>query len=358
MTSRITHSLVVLFLISSCPISAQEKGIKVLLLYDMEGMSGATRYEYTTARFPDDYTEGRKMMTDDVNAAIRGLVAGGATDVVVVDGHGSGNREEPDVIEEALLPPARMHFRDTWFDIYMDSYDSSIDAIVAVGMHASASNKVGFLAHTYNSHDVDYRVNGIPFNESMILAAGAARLKIPLIMVSGDDQLGKEITRHMPWVRYATVKRAVSLGKAEALPAGESARRIERAARDALRDLDNARLPEWPGPYRFAITYQDKEQAEAGVRVRDAEIIHNGLGVEIRSDDFEEGYRRSTQSLWLSGDIAWSTALMSVIEEQSNADALIQAAVARIYDRWIDPSNSVTGKAATEDSQQRYWGAR
>ncbi len=357
MTSRITVKLAALFLIFSCPVSAQEKGIKVLLLYDMEGMSGATRYEYTTARFPDDYAEGRKMMTDDVNAAIRGLVAGGATEIVVVDGHGSGNREEPDVIEEALLPPARMHFRDTWFDIYMDSYDSSIDAIVAVGMHASASNKVGFLAHTYNSHDVDYRVNGIPFNESMILAAGAARLKIPLIMVSGDDQLGKEITRHMPWVRYATVKHAVNLGKAEALPAGESARRIERAARDALRNLDNARLPEWPGPYRFAITYQDEEQAEAGVRVLGAEIIHDGLGVEFRSDDFEEGYRRSTHSLWLSGDVAWSTALMSVIEEQSNADAIFQAAVARVYERWIDPQNSLLGKAAA-DSQQRYWGAR
>ena len=29
----------------------------------------------------------------------------------------------------------------------MDSYDHSIDAIVAIGMHAGAGNRTGFLAH-------------------------------------------------------------------------------------------------------------------------------------------------------------------------------------------------------------------
>jgi D-aminopeptidase len=82
----------------------------------------------------------------------------------------------------------------------MDSYDHSIDAVVAIGMHAGAGNRTGFLAHTYNAHDVEYRVNGVPFNETMILAMGAARLKIPVIMVSGDDQLERELRRNLPWV--------------------------------------------------------------------------------------------------------------------------------------------------------------
>ena len=121
------RSFVVIGLLASSAAIAQEDGLKVMLLYDMEGMSGATDYRYTTNSHVDHYAEGRKMMTADVNAAIRGLIAGGATEIMVVDGHGSGNRSGPDVIVEELLEPAVMHYRDTPFDIYMDSYDQSID---------------------------------------------------------------------------------------------------------------------------------------------------------------------------------------------------------------------------------------
>jgi len=52
--------------------------------------------------------------------------------------------------------------RDRPFDIYMDSYDQSVDAIVAVAMHAGAGNPAGFLSHTYTIEDIQYRVNGTP----------------------------------------------------------------------------------------------------------------------------------------------------------------------------------------------------
>lgn len=87
-------------------------------------------------------------LTADVNAAIAGLKAAGATEIVVVDGHGSGNTEGPDVPENQLLAPARMIAREAPFDTYMDSYDHSVDAIVAVAMHAGVGNQVGFLSHT------------------------------------------------------------------------------------------------------------------------------------------------------------------------------------------------------------------
>jgi len=117
------------------------------------------------------------------------------TDIVVVDGHGSGNVLEPDVLEAKLLPPAKMISRGAAFDIYMDSYDHSIDAIVAVAMHAGAGNGAGFLSHTYSGVELEYRVNGVPFNETMILAAGAARLKIPDMFQDGGDGLGNIIIR-------------------------------------------------------------------------------------------------------------------------------------------------------------------
>ncbi|NTV81400.1 MAG: M55 family metallopeptidase, partial [Candidatus Aminicenantes bacterium] len=231
--------------------SSQQKPLKVLVLYDMEGVSGASSVRHTDFGAEPEYTEARKSLTADVNAAIAGLKAAGATEIVVVDGHGSGNSKEPDVLEAELLAPAKMISRDRPFDIYMDSYDQSFDAVVAVAMHAGAGNPAGFLSHTYTIEDVQYRVNGTPFNETMILAMGAARFGIPLIMVSGDDQFEKEIKRYLPWVKYAAGKKAMGRTKAEPFAREDVSRRIEKAAREALLGLDSARQPEgFPGPSR------------------------------------------------------------------------------------------------------------
>ncbi len=194
---------------AAVPLSAaQPRPLRVLLLYDMEGVTGAVSVRHTSFGMPE-YAEARKSLTADVSAAIAGLKAAGASDILVVDGHASGNTSSPDVFENQLEPPARLISREAPFDIYLDSYDHSIDAIVAIAMHAGAGNRIGFISHTYTIEDLDYRVNGVPFNETMILAYGAARLKIPVIMTSGDDQLEQELRRNLPWIRHAVVKRAV-----------------------------------------------------------------------------------------------------------------------------------------------------
>ncbi len=337
--------------------AAQRRPLKVMVLYDMEGVSGATNERHTNYAHPAEYAEGRKSLTADVNAAIAGLKAAGATEIVVVDGHGSGNTTGPDVLEDQLLPPAKVHYQDTPFDIYMDSYDASFDAIVAVAMHAGAGNRVGFLSHTDSAEDVEYTVNGVPFNESMILATGAARLKIPLIMVSGDDQLEKEIHRNMPWVEYAAAKHAVDRVRAESFPREEVSRRIEAAARRALEKLDQAKLPDWPGPYRFALTFQDEEQAGHAALLAGAELLRNGRSVQIRSQDFEEGYRRSLRLIGLAEHVGWMTAFQAVIDGEPNAAQLRVKVIDSLNDRWLDK----LPKPATRPSPsrpRRYWGAQ
>lgn len=336
--------------------SAQRRGLKVMLLYDMEGVSRATEYKHTTTAHPAEYALGRESLTDDVNAAIAGLKAAGATEIVVVDGHGSGNADGPDVLEDKLLAPAKMMYRDRPFDIYMDSYDHSFDAIIAVGMHAAAGSHIGFLAHTYTFEDTEYKVNGVSFNESMLLAAGAARFKIPLIMVSGDDQLEKEIRRQMPWVRYATVKQAVSRSAAESFSRAEVSRSIESAARESLQRLSDARLPEWPGPYRFALTFQDEAQARNASLIPGAEYTAGSTSVQIRSNDFEEGYRLSLRLISQASMIGRNDARIAVINARPDASQLRTAVADRTYDRFFDRLPApATGQSGV---RPRFWGAR
>jgi len=340
--------------------TTQPRSPRVLVLYDMEGVSGASTVQHTSVRHPEEYAAGRESLTADVNAAIAGLKAAGVTDITVVDGHGSGNAQEPDVLEPQLLAPAKMISRDQPFDIYMDSYDQSIDAVVAVAMHAGAGNRQGFLSHTYTGHDIEYKVNGVPFNESMILAMGAARLKIPLIMVSGDDQLETEVRRNLPWVEYAAVKHAVDRSRAEPLPRAEASRRIEAAAKTAVEKLASARLPETSGPFRFALTFQDEAQARAAALLPGAEPVPgSSTAVQVRSQDFEEGYRLSLRLISLAGPAARETAMQAALAGSPEAEALQKRIGAFMSDRFLGqavvppppPGVAQAGKI-------RYFGAR
>ena len=335
-----------------------QKPLKVLVLYDMEGVSGASSVRHTNFGADPEYTEGRKSLTADVNAAIAGLKAAGATEIIVCDGHGSGNSQGPDVFEAELLAPAKMISRDRPFDIYMDSYDQSFDAIVAIAMHAGAGNPDGFISHTYTVQDVQYRLNGTPFNETMILAMGAARFGIPVIMTSGDDQFEKEVKRYLPWVKYAAGKHAVGRAKAEPFARDEVSRRIEKAAREALLGLDSARLFDgFPGPYRFALTFQDGSQAETAAELQGAALLDDGVTVQIRYADFEEGYRASLRLISIAGLVGRMQAMQQMITAQPNAKELREAVSKSVRDRWFDPK-SFPSPGGASGTPQRYFGAR
>jgi D-amino peptidase len=330
------------------------RGPKVLLLYDMEGITAADQFRKTTFTFPEQYAEGRRSLTADVNAAIAGLKAAGASEIVVVDGHGSGNSTEPDILVDQIVAPGAMHYRSTPFDIYMDSYDHSIDAIVAIGMHAGAGNRTGFLAHTYSPHDIEYRINGVPFNETMILAMGAARLKIPVIMVSGDDQLERELRKNLPWAKYAVVKHAVNVGKAEPLPRDEASRRIESAAREALQNLAQMTVMEFAGPYRFAAKFEEPSQAASAALWPGAELLADQQTVQVRANDFEDGYRTSLRLLGLAGAARGAAAAQAAVAKLPNQAEVRQGMTEWSYDRWI------TGVPLPTPPQPRarFWGAQ
>ena len=195
---------------------AAQPGLKVLLLYDMEGVTGATRPQDVSSG-SESYPATRESLTADVNAAIAGLLKAGATEVVITDGHGSGSNE-PDYILEKLPKGARFDLRDVPYDPYIETMDKSFSAMVAIAMHGRAGGKA-FLAHTYNGH-TKWVMGGHDMNESMLVAASAARFDIPLILVTGDDVLQKEIAAFSPATEYVVVKQALSVEAAQAAASG------------------------------------------------------------------------------------------------------------------------------------------
>ena len=63
--------------------------MRVHVISDMEGVGGIVKGQQTNAGAPM-FEEGRKLYTGEINAAVRGAKAAGATEIVVMDCHGAG----------------------------------------------------------------------------------------------------------------------------------------------------------------------------------------------------------------------------------------------------------------------------
>ena len=94
--------------------------MKVFILVDMEGISGICLEAHTTGGTAE-YEMARRWMTQDVNAAVQGALDGGASEIVVADGHGTNgmyNLVYHDLHEGASYiegsPRDYGHRRPTW----------------------------------------------------------------------------------------------------------------------------------------------------------------------------------------------------------------------------------------------------
>jgi len=208
-------------------------GIRILVLHDMEGLSGQSNPQTFFFGTPQ-YAQGQTLLAADVNAVIEGLYQGGATEVHVVDGHGSGN-PEPDVRRDLLDKRATQILRDTTFDAYVDLVQpNAYDAVAVVGMHAKTGSG-GFASHTYTL-GIEFLIHGRTITETELVGLSWGRVGTPVIFGSGDDRLATDLAT-MPWLEFVTVKRAVAADSALPRPVEEARADLTASARRAVEKL-------------------------------------------------------------------------------------------------------------------------
>ena len=115
--------------------------MRVHIISDMEGVSGIVKPEQTSGGEPM-YEEGRKLYTEEINAAVRGAKAGGATEIVVMDCHGAGGGWMfNSLVPELLEPDCEWVVQEEWTG-YTEFLEQGCDAALFVGMHAMAGDAV------------------------------------------------------------------------------------------------------------------------------------------------------------------------------------------------------------------------
>jgi D-amino peptidase len=230
---------------------------KVFICVDMEGISGVSNVEQTGGTGAD-YNRARKMMADDTNAAIRGAVAGGATEIVVIDSHGSGHNLQRDDLDAA----ARLISENFRRYGMMEGLDATFDAVFFIGHHAKAGSPVGVLAHTQNGNIRDVQINGRSVGEGGMNTLYAAWHGVPVVLVTGDQIAVAQIQEVATDALGVTVKRALNAKAVELRPTSETREEIRRAAEQAVRAT--AKRPQRPaGPFRIQIWYRDSSIPEA-----------------------------------------------------------------------------------------------
>ena len=260
--------------------AADSDGVKRVLLYhDMEGLTGQS--DPNTFRFshPERYALGRTYLTGDVNAVVAGLFDGGADEIHVVDGHGSGN-PEPDLLLDELDERAELVSRDQIFDAYVDLTEPGIyDAIAVVGMHAKTGSG-GFASHTFTL-GIDFVLNGMAVTETEIVGYSWGRVGTPVIFASGDDRLAADLAEPMPWVEVVTVKTATSASSANPRPVDEARAEMREAAARAMANYEDARAMRLSEPVTaqlHAVPPADVSMLEAvpGIEYADQRVTFTG----------------------------------------------------------------------------------
>ena len=235
--------------------------MKIYISVDMEGASGISSSEYVT-KDGRLYNVGRKLITEDVNAAIRGAFDGGATEVIVMDGHGG----RVNLLVEDLEPRALLlsgNPRQPRFAFL----DKSVSGMFLVGYHAMAGTEGGNLEHTMMSSTWhDFQVNGVSYGELGIDAELAAEAGVPVVMVSGDDKICAEAKAWLGNVETATVKQGISRNGALCLSPKRGRELVYEAAKRAAERLaagETFPLAEVQAPATVRITYKMVPDADS-----------------------------------------------------------------------------------------------
>lgn len=232
--------------------------MRVLISADAEGVTGVTSTTELLFGRPH-YDFMREMMTADVNAAIDGAFAGGATEVVVNDGHWTMTN----VLIEALDQRADL-IKGFHKHLCMVEGVQAADAVFFLGYHCRTGDSDGVGNETILGREiVEIRMNGQPVGESEINAAVCGDFGVPVVFASGDDHYEKELRETLPDVEFGLTKYALDRWAARLLAPERARANIREAARRAVEKTVGGGPKPYvlEGPVELAVTFSSTSEA-------------------------------------------------------------------------------------------------
>ncbi len=256
--------------------------MKILILTDMEGITGVTRWRHVNPAHAE-HARFRHLMTADVNAAVAGARSAGADEVIVTDGHEDGTN----ILVEELVGVNQFNSGlSSPLSVFQGIQDKP-DAVLCVGYHARSGTMNAICDHTCSGHIYDLYLNDRLCGEFGLSATVCGQFGIPVLFVSGDQAVCAEAREWVKGVETAEVKQATGRFSAQCLPPQATAELIKAGAARAVQALSagNAPKPLPPvHPVKLTVDFRNTSLAESAAKTEGAQRI-NGRRVEITCED-------------------------------------------------------------------------
>ncbi|MBA3329747.1 MAG: M55 family metallopeptidase [Actinobacteria bacterium] len=266
--------------------------MRVHIISDMEGIAGIVKGQQTLGG-SSMFEEGRKLYTEEINAAVRGARAGGATEIVVMDCHGAGEGWTfNSLVPELLDPDCEFVVQQEWTE-YTEFLEQGCDAALFVGMHAMAGTADGVLNHTVSGQVwQNLWFNGTIVGETGINAALCGTWGCPVLLVTGDEASCREGTALLgAGLTTVSVKRGLGGASARMIPPQRARPMVEDGARRALADL-RAVPPYDPGrPCEITVEYKNT-MAPAQLRNRPGVELVEPRKIVSQADDWWSAWKQ------------------------------------------------------------------
>lgn len=260
--------------------------MKIYISADIEGISGVVNGTHTSPQ-GYDYNRARKLMTDEVNAAVKGAKLAGATTILINDSHGPMTNiliEELD--EDAVLISGNQKLLGM-----MEGIDDTYDAAFLIGYHAR-HNTPGVLAHTYYGIVIsEVKLNGKPVGEFEFNTLIAGQYNVPVVFVSGDDVLSQQVKEFNPEIETLIVKNAHSRYTAECIQPKKVHRlmeeKVQKTLTDKLKSIPPCKANE---KVELEVAFLNSGMAEATLFIPGVELIEPNR-VRYVAKDIIEAYK-------------------------------------------------------------------
>lgn len=236
-----------LLLLSASCLSAQTR-TSILIITDAEGVAGVCRQEQTE---PTNI-EMQRLLTGEINAAVRGFRQAGVEDIYVWDGHDGSRTLSALTIE----PPARLIIGALGPTMLLER---GFSAIAFVGQHARANRARAVMAHSYSSLGIQKMLlNGKEVGEIETRTALGGAFKVPVIFLSGDQAAADDLRAIVPDAETAVVKEGVGYYACISLTAPDAQKLIEQKASAAWTRRAQIKPYRVDGPAELSIEYSTR----------------------------------------------------------------------------------------------------
>ena len=263
--------------------------MKLLIAVDMEGISGVVNWEQVKPG-TSEWQRFRRIMTEDVNAAIGGAFEAGVDEILVSDGHWNCDNLMIDLLDSR----ATLNYGTPKPLSMIEGIDQGVDALFFIGYHARAGTQSAVLDHTWSNIVVaNVWLNEHLVGETGLNAALAGHFNVPVLMITGDQAVNSEAKDLIPEIQTVVVKHALGRYAASCLHPKEAQNRIWEGARLAIQAYQNgegAQVFKVSEPVQGKVELKstelaDKAQIVPGVRRTSAKVL------EFIAEDMPTAFR-------------------------------------------------------------------